>query len=216
MIYLRARWYDPTTGRFLTQDPFAGLSMAPTTQHPYAYVGNNAINWVDPSGYCWGPAAFLRQAPGYDVMCGNLDMAIFIAGHPQATAYQKAQAVAYVEAVAVSHIVLAEALVIGGYGWLVEGGAIGGKILGNPNECSGPSKSPICYPADPTQSPGAGWEWRGSGSPGSPEGAWFNPETKESLHPDLSHPVHGPHWDYTDRVNKIRVRIFPDGSKMEK
>ncbi|MBC7251340.1 MAG: AHH domain-containing protein, partial [Anaerolineae bacterium] len=46
----RARWYDPDTGRFLTQDPFPGLAALPTTQHPYVYVGNNPVNLTDPSG----------------------------------------------------------------------------------------------------------------------------------------------------------------------
>ena len=50
LIYLRARWYDPGTGRFLTRDPFPGLAMLPSTQHPYVYVGNNPVNLTDPSG----------------------------------------------------------------------------------------------------------------------------------------------------------------------
>jgi RHS repeat-associated protein len=50
LLYLRARWYDPATGRFLTRDPFPGLATLPTTQHPYVYVGNNPINLTDPSG----------------------------------------------------------------------------------------------------------------------------------------------------------------------
>jgi RHS repeat-associated protein len=50
LLYLRARWYDPALGRFLTRDPFPGLAVLPTTQHPYVYVGNNPVNLVDPSG----------------------------------------------------------------------------------------------------------------------------------------------------------------------
>ena len=48
--YLRARYYDPETGRFLGRDPVAA-------GHPYAYVGNNSVNLVDPSGLC---------VPGYN------------------------------------------------------------------------------------------------------------------------------------------------------
>ena len=50
LVYLRARWYDPSTGRFLSRDPFPGLAALPQTQHPYVYVGNNPINLTDPSG----------------------------------------------------------------------------------------------------------------------------------------------------------------------
>jgi len=50
LLYLRARWYDPGTGRFLTRDPFPGLAALPQTQHPYVYVGNNPVNLVDPGG----------------------------------------------------------------------------------------------------------------------------------------------------------------------
>lgn len=43
--YLRARYYDPTTGQFLTRDPAVA-----TTREAYGYAGNDPINWTDPSG----------------------------------------------------------------------------------------------------------------------------------------------------------------------
>ena len=71
-------------------------------------------------------------------------------------------------------------------------------------------------PTDPARPPGAGWEWRGAGEPGSPEGAWYKPATDESLHPDLNHPPPIlPHWDYKD-ANGARWRIFLDGRKQPK
>ncbi len=48
LVYLRARWYDPLTGRFTTRDPFPGLATLPQTLHPYVYVNNNPINLTDP------------------------------------------------------------------------------------------------------------------------------------------------------------------------
>ncbi len=45
--YLRARYYDPTTGQFLTRDP-----ITPVTREPYGYALENPVGKVDPSGYC--------------------------------------------------------------------------------------------------------------------------------------------------------------------
>jgi RHS repeat-associated protein len=62
-------------------------------------------------------------------------------------------------------------------------------------------------PSDPSQSPGEGWEWHGKDPPGGERGGWYNPDTGESLHPDLNHPGPiGPHWDYIDpKGNKHRL-----------
>jgi RHS repeat-associated protein len=51
--YLRARYYDPAIGRFLSRDPFAGLVAAPQSLNRYAYVLNNPALYRDPYGY-WG------------------------------------------------------------------------------------------------------------------------------------------------------------------
>lgn len=45
--YHRARYYDPTVGRWLSPDPI-GFSGGDTNL--YAYVGNDPVNFVDPSG----------------------------------------------------------------------------------------------------------------------------------------------------------------------
>ncbi|MBC7228083.1 MAG: LysM peptidoglycan-binding domain-containing protein [Thermoflexales bacterium] len=44
LLYLRARWYQPSTGRFTQPDPF-GLPAL------YAYASDDPVNRVDPSGY---------------------------------------------------------------------------------------------------------------------------------------------------------------------
>ncbi len=44
------RYYDPTTGQFLSRDPIVS-----STRSAYAYVYGNPLNMTDPSGLCgWG------------------------------------------------------------------------------------------------------------------------------------------------------------------
>ncbi|MBN1580555.1 MAG: RHS repeat-associated core domain-containing protein [Anaerolineae bacterium] len=50
MLFLRARWYDVQTGRFVSQDPWSGSIQQPDTLHKYAYVMNSPANSVDPTG----------------------------------------------------------------------------------------------------------------------------------------------------------------------
>jgi RHS repeat-associated protein len=48
LYFDRARYYDPTVGRFMSEDPLQSL----TGPNFYAYVGNSPINFVDPEGKC--------------------------------------------------------------------------------------------------------------------------------------------------------------------
>jgi RHS repeat-associated protein len=48
--YLRARYYDPQTGRFVSKDPVSGLRANPASQHYYVYAGDDPANLTDPSG----------------------------------------------------------------------------------------------------------------------------------------------------------------------
>ncbi|OGX05211.1 MAG: hypothetical protein A3G87_06330 [Omnitrophica bacterium RIFCSPLOWO2_12_FULL_50_11] len=47
LYYMRARYYDPVIGRFISEDPihFAGGDV-----NLYAYVSNDPVNWIDPLG----------------------------------------------------------------------------------------------------------------------------------------------------------------------
>ena len=48
LYYMRARWYEPKTGRFLSEDPL-GLKGG---LNPYVYAGDDPINNSDPMGTC--------------------------------------------------------------------------------------------------------------------------------------------------------------------
>jgi len=57
LYYLRARYYDPSVGKFLVQDQSMGINSFPLTSNRYAYALNNPLNYSDPSG-------FSANAPG--------------------------------------------------------------------------------------------------------------------------------------------------------
>lgn len=62
LLYLRARYYSPGVGRFVSKDPWLGVATGPQTLNRYAYVTNNPINFSDPSGL-QGPPPL---PPGYN------------------------------------------------------------------------------------------------------------------------------------------------------
>lgn len=50
-VYLRARYYQPSVGRFLTSDSYTGVADEPLSLHLYTYCENDGINMLDPSGH---------------------------------------------------------------------------------------------------------------------------------------------------------------------
>jgi RHS repeat-associated protein len=50
LLYLRARYYDPTLGRFLSRDPLQGVPTEPQSLRGYQYALNNPVLLTDPSG----------------------------------------------------------------------------------------------------------------------------------------------------------------------
>ncbi len=50
LYYLRARHYDPSMGRFISEDSYLGNGTEPLSLNLYTYCANNPILYFDPSG----------------------------------------------------------------------------------------------------------------------------------------------------------------------
>ena len=60
-IYLRARYYDPTLGRFISEDPICdGINW-------YSYCAGDPVNFVDPSGHIPVETAFDLASASYSI-----------------------------------------------------------------------------------------------------------------------------------------------------
>ena len=75
LVFLRARYYAPEVGRFISKDPFPGFDTSPQTLNAYQYVTNNAINLVDPSGRIPNEPEIIQGRFTYSCNCGWIDWA---------------------------------------------------------------------------------------------------------------------------------------------
>ncbi len=55
LLHLRARWYMPGTGTFLSHDAWEGDELQPQSFNGWNYVEENPVNRIDPSGFCSQP-----------------------------------------------------------------------------------------------------------------------------------------------------------------
>jgi RHS repeat-associated protein len=209
----RARYYDPTTAQFLTVDPLAAATGA-----RYSYASGNPITGADPTGLIdWGQVGTFAVvglaiagtvACVASVGCGLGELALWTVALETG-------------GIAVVLSATSGALTTGVAATALTGGAIAGSLDimaqeandGN-NGSNCPSLGDGVKPnfGNPAESPGAGWEWRGTGKVGSAKGSWYNPETGESLHPDLAHPDPiSPHYDWK-APDGNSYRIYPDGT----
>jgi RHS repeat-associated protein len=59
LLYLRARFYEPATGVFISRDPIESI-----THQPYSYANNNPFTYSDPSGLLFGIDNLIGAAIG--------------------------------------------------------------------------------------------------------------------------------------------------------
>jgi RHS repeat-associated protein len=50
LSYLRARYYDPSLGRFMSRDTFSGFAFLPASLNRCTYAGDNPLTSTDPTG----------------------------------------------------------------------------------------------------------------------------------------------------------------------
>ncbi|MFZ5596903.1 MAG: RHS repeat-associated core domain-containing protein [Bacillota bacterium] len=70
LYYLRARYYDPTVGRFISRDSYEGEITNPLSLNLYAYVENNPLIYIDPTGHFladdWNPDGSFKYPVHYN------------------------------------------------------------------------------------------------------------------------------------------------------
>lgn len=71
-VYLRARLYDPTIGRFLTKDTYEGETEDPQSLNLYTYCQDNSVNYVDPTGYLSAKVRTILWAIGHPVAANQI------------------------------------------------------------------------------------------------------------------------------------------------
>ena len=76
LIYLRARYYDPASGRFLSTDNYAGDCSKPESLNRFDYVNNEPTVLSDPDGHC----PLCLAAVAVEVLEGGVTAATLAAG----------------------------------------------------------------------------------------------------------------------------------------
>ncbi len=103
LYYLRARYYAPGQGRFLTHDPVMGGGGDPTSLHRYLYAACNPVNFVDPSGKAIEDLSNLQIGIGVAVTIGAVATISWLANDEyQKSAIRAEAATAAASAVGIS------------------------------------------------------------------------------------------------------------------
>ncbi len=220
MYYYRARYYDPSTGRFLQADPDPGdLQDTLTIVNKYVYAGNNPVMYGDPSGRLFFLIPIIAGIAGSwigTIVAATVVESLVLTGFSSILTGLIVGAISGAALGAVVGGVLGgvESSLMGisfdqgfsaGFSAGLVAGAVGGGIGGGLGGYSQGLVNAKRFSPDGLLGP-KGYEWRGG-----EKGSWYNPKTSEVLRPDLHHkPPIGPHLDYRD-PSGTWWRIFPDG-----
>lgn len=207
------------TGRLVEQydhDPYGGSAVEGIADNPYQFTGRER----DSSGLYYYRARYYHPGMGRFIsedpigLNGGLNTYAYVLGNPVSFTDP------YGHQTTVDMCIKRHGLVNcvprpsrpskppGLTGWAA---AVWCAVTGSCQVQAQEPADPPPLPPDPAECPGEGWEWRGSGPPGSDRGNWYNPNTGGKLHPDFGHgPPKGPHWGYTDG-NGEKWDYFPDG-----
>jgi RHS repeat-associated protein len=191
-LYMRVRWYDLSTGQFLSRDPAVA-----TTRSPYGYVGENPLNAADPLGlWGWNPLDDIKQAAG--------DVVSFAENHPVATAAIVVGAVA-VTGGAACVLGGCEALGLVGAGSAAEEGAAAVDEAG-----TAAADAIEAAPKPPGLDPET-WDL-GPASRDIPENHWWDPEGGEWRWHAADKWHDTGHWDYNpwDQWNSPWQHLYPE------
>ena len=77
LYQLRARWYQPATGRFYTRDSLDGVPCFPDSFSPYMYTSGDPVNMIDPTGH---DAAVETAEIDSALLLGGLIIAVYAVG----------------------------------------------------------------------------------------------------------------------------------------
>ncbi|MGG1554860.1 RHS repeat-associated core domain-containing protein [Paenibacillus ferrarius] len=65
LYYLRARYYDPSMGRFINEDSYEGQIDNPLSLNLYTYGHNNPLRFIDPTGHSAATASYSQNQEDY-------------------------------------------------------------------------------------------------------------------------------------------------------
>jgi RHS repeat-associated protein len=73
LVFLRARYYDPGTGRFINKDTWGGDNNNPVTLAKWLYANGNPVIYTDPSGKSAVGVGFTNNHSSYGNSANNLN-----------------------------------------------------------------------------------------------------------------------------------------------